>query len=237
MHVIAWSFWLSDNIFNYFILLDAFMVVSLYQSACSNLTLEVFLDEDTDGLAEFPSSGLSSKELVTTQASLRKDATPVSQPAALPAKYAAYNISPSLQREMLPSDLRHSDLKPSLLSSEDDFRFGSLSKPDGFDSLESIVRIKEAEARMFQSKADEARREAEGYHQVLRATMEKLEGEYTEKLTKLRLQETEERRRKKLEELKVLENSHFDYYKMKVRMQSEITGLLERMEATKQQWV
>lgn len=204
------------------------------KDACSFLT-QFF--NYTDGLAEFPSSGLSSKELVTTQASLRKDATPVSQPAALPAKYAAYNISPSLQREMLPSDLRHSDLKPSLLSSEDDFRFGSLSKPDGFDSLESIVRIKEAEARMFQSKADEARREAEEYHQVIRATMEKLEGEYTEKLTKLRLQETEERRRKKFEELKVLENSHCDYYNMKVRMQSEITGLLKRMEATKQQWV
>ncbi|XP_024027414.1 protein OBERON 3 isoform X2 [Morus notabilis] len=189
------------------------------------------------GLADFPSSGLSAKELVTNQSSLRKDATPVPQPASLPAKYAAYNMSSSLQRDMLPNDLRHSDLKASLLSSEDDFRFRSLSKPDGFDSLESIVRIKEAEARMFQTKADEARREAEEYHRVIRATMEKMEGEYAEKLTKLRLQETEERRRKKLEELKVLENSHCDYYKMKIRMQAEITGLLERMEATKQQWV
>lgn len=193
--------------------------------------------EDTDGLADFPSSGLSAKELVTNQSSLRKDATPVPQPASLPAKYTAYNMSSSLQRDMLPNDLRHSDLKASLLSSEDDFRFRSLSKPDGFDSLESIVRIKEAEARMFQTKADEARREAEEYHRVIRVTMEKMEGEYAEKLTKLRLQETEERRRKKLEELKVLENSHCDYYKMKIRMQAEITGLLERMEATKQQWV
>ncbi|PON56390.1 Protein OBERON [Trema orientale] len=191
----------------------------------------------TDGMSEFPSSVITSKESAKTQTTIRKDSTPIPQPTSLPGKYAPYNMRSSLQRDLLSSDLRHSDLKPSLISSEDDFRFGSLSKPDGFDSLESIVRIKEAEARMFQSKADEARREAEQYHQVIRATTEKLEGEYAEKFTKLRLQDTEERRRKKLEELKVLENSHCDYYNMKIRMQAEIDGLLERMEATKQQWL
>ncbi|KAI7981522.1 Protein TITANIA, partial [Camellia lanceoleosa] len=48
--------------------------------------------------------------------------------------------------------------------------------------------------------------------------------------------ETEEKRRKKHEEVKMLENSHFDYYKMKMIMQIEIAGLLEIMEAIKQQW-
>ncbi|WCJ26374.1 hypothetical protein M5689_008192 [Euphorbia peplus] len=90
---------------------------------------------------------------------------------------------------------------------------------------------------MFQSKADEARREAQGYRRIIRAKSEKLEEEYTGKLAKLCLQETEEMRRKKLDELKVLENSHCDYYNMKLRMQAEISGLLERMEATKQQIV
>lgn len=188
-------------------------------------------------MSEFPSSVISSKDLVKAQITLRKDSTAIQQSTPLPGKYAAYNMSPSLQRDLLSNDLRHSDIKPSVISSEDDFRFGSLSKPDGFDSLESIVRIKEAEARMFQSKADEARREAEEYHRVIRATTEKLEGEYAEKLAKLHLQETEERRRKKLEELKVLEGSHCDYYNMKLRMQGEIAGLLQRMEATKKQWV
>ena len=177
--------------------------------------------------------------MTAVQGSHRKETAPVSQPAPLPAKYAPYSMSSSLQQcDMLPNDLRPSDLKPSaLISSNDDFRFGPLSKPDSYESLESIVRIKEAEARMFQTKADEARREAEEYHRVIRATTEKLEGEYAEKLGKLRLQETEERRRKKLDELKVLENSHCDYYNMKIRMQGEIAGLLERMEATKKQWV
>jgi hypothetical protein len=40
-----------------------------------------------------------------------------------------------------------------------------------------------------------------------------------------------------MEELKTLENSHYDYHKMKLRMQTEIQGLLERMEATKKMWV
>lgn len=90
---------------------------------------------------------------------------------------------------------------------------------------------------MFQTKADEARREAEGFQKMIRTKTAQMEEEYAEKLAKLCLHETEETRRKKLEEFKVLENSHYDYYNMKKRMQDEIDGLLERMEATKQQWV
>lgn len=206
-----------------------------------------FSDSDTDGASEFPASGISSKELVATQAKLQKDMIPLPQSTSLPAKYGVYNSSSSIQRDLLSSDfhrsdlhrndLHRNDLKASIVSTEDDFRFGSIPKSAGYDSLESIVRIKEAEARMFQSKADEARREAEEYRRIIRTKTVNLEEEYSEKLAKLCLQETDERRRKKLEELKVLENSHDDYYNMKKRMQVEISGLLERMEATKQQWV
>ncbi|KAH7516231.1 hypothetical protein FEM48_Zijuj10G0113300 [Ziziphus jujuba var. spinosa] len=201
----------------------------------------------TDGASEFPASGISSKELVATQAKLQKDMIPLPQSTSLPAKYGVYNSSSSIQRDLLSSDfhrsdlhrndLHRNDLKASIVTTEDDFRFGSIPKSAGYDSLESIVRIKEAEARMFQSKADEARREAEEYRRIIRTKTVNLEEEYSEKLAKLCLQETDERRRKKLEELKVLENSHDDYYNMKKRMQVEISGLLERMEATKQQWV
>nr|XP_043607906.1 protein OBERON 3-like [Erigeron canadensis] len=111
------------------------------------------------------------------------------------------------------------------------------SQKDAYDSVESLVRIKEAEARIFQNKADEARREAEGYKRMIRAKIEKLDEEYTEKIVKLKLHESEEQRKKKADELKVSENDHCEYYKMKMRMQAEIAGLLERMEKTKQQWV
>ncbi|CAL9215019.1 unnamed protein product [Arabidopsis halleri] len=108
---------------------------------------------------------------------------------------------------------------------------------NSFDSLESMVRIKEAETRMFQKKADEARIEAESFKRMIEMKTEKMEEEYTEKLSRLCLQETEERRRNKLEELKKLENSHCDYRNMKLRMEAEIAGLLKRMEVTRQQLV
>ncbi|KAG2323817.1 hypothetical protein Bca4012_038086 [Brassica carinata] len=108
---------------------------------------------------------------------------------------------------------------------------------NSFDSLESMVRIKEAETRMFQKKADEARMEAESFKRMIEMKTEKMEEEYTEKLARLCLQETEERRRNKLEELKKLENSHCDYRNMKLRMEAEIAGLLKRMESTRQQLV
>lgn len=193
---------------------------------------------DTDGVSEYPASSIttsSTKELAAPQSSLRKEATLFSQPASLPPKYAVYNTSSSVQSDILSNDLRQIDLKSSLISNEDEFRFGTVPKIEGFDSLESMVRIKQAEARMYQSKADEARREAEDFRQMIRENTEKVEEEYAGKFSELCLQETEEKRRKKLEELKILEGSHCDYYNMKTRMQAEIAGLLAKMEATKQQ--
>ncbi|KAL4318538.1 hypothetical protein GQ457_18G023770 [Hibiscus cannabinus] len=192
----------------------------------------------TDGLSDFPTSGACSKDL-TTQVDIQQDESSVTPGASRPQKLVFYSTSSSSGHDLLPNDLRQKDLKPSLMNDrkdEDEYRFGRLSNTDGFDSIESMVRIKEAEAILFQSKADEARREVESYTRMIQARSEMLEEEYAEKLSKLCLQETEERRRNKTEELKVLEHSHCDYYKMKLRMQAEIASLLERMEATKQQW-
>ncbi|GMI87485.1 TITANIA 1 [Hibiscus trionum] len=193
-----------------------------------------------DGLSDFPpTSGACSKELTATQVDLRKDESSVTPGASRPQKLVFYSTSSSSGHDLLQNDLHQKDLKPSHmndLKNEDEYRFGRSSNTDGFDSIESMVRIKEAEAILFQSKADEARREVESYMRMIQAKSAKLEEEYTEQLSKLCLQETEERRRKKMEEVKVLEHSHCDYYKMKLRMQAEIAGLLERMEATKQQW-
>ncbi|KAA8532426.1 hypothetical protein F0562_032459 [Nyssa sinensis] len=192
------------------------------------------------GMSDYPVSSVPSKDSAAIQSGIRKDEVPFPPPNSVPSKSSLYNMSSSSgRRDLLSHDLHQNDMKASLMSDkliEDEWSV-KLSKKDGFDSLESIVRIKEAEARMFQSRADEARREAEGYRRTVRLKNEKLEEEYTEKLAKLCLHETEERRKKKLEELKILENSQCDYYKMKKRMRAEIAGLLERMEATKQQWV
>ncbi|XP_022726932.1 protein OBERON 3-like [Durio zibethinus] len=194
----------------------------------------------TDDLSDFPASGVCSKDLTTTQVDLRKDELSVTPATSLPPKLVFNGTSSSSGCDLLPNDLCRKDLKHVImndLKSEGEYRFGRLSNNAGFDSLESMVRIKEAEAIMFQSKADEARREAESCMKMIRAKSEELDVEYAEKLSKLCLQETEEKRRKNVEELKVLEHSHCDYYKMKLRMQAEIASLLERMETTKQQWV
>ncbi|CAI0457385.1 unnamed protein product [Linum tenue] len=164
-----------------------------------------------DRLLGFP-AGPSVKELMprNTESSIRKEsAAPIPQYTSLPPRYAVYNNN----------------------NNSNDAR------KDAIESLESIVRMKEAESRMFQSKADEARREADGLRRIIQFRTEKFEDEYAHKLSRLCLQDTEERRRKKLDELKKLESSQCEYHSMKLRMQAEIAGLLKRMEATKQQWV
>ncbi|CAM8876466.1 unnamed protein product [Rhodiola kirilowii] len=189
-----------------------------------------------DETSQFSASAASLSDLQVGQ---RKE--PAQNPPLPPKFSSVYNNTGSSTlgpQSLLP--LQPKDLKASLLSdlkNEKELRFSSQSKNEGFDSLESLVRAKEAEAKIFQNRADEARREAEGYRRMVRVKSEQLEEDYSNKLAKLCLQETEERRRKKLEELKMLESSHRDYYKMKMRMQADIASMLERMESTKQKWV
>ncbi|XP_020968456.1 protein OBERON 4-like [Arachis ipaensis] len=102
-----------------------------------------------------------------------------------------------------------------------------------FHELESVVKIKQAEAKMFQSRADDARREAEGLKRIALAKSGKIDEEYTQRIAKLRLGETEEMHRQKLEEIQALERAHLEYFNMKRRMEADIKDLLSNMEATK----
>lgn len=106
-------------------------------------------------------------------------------------------------------------------------------KPDDVDELDSIIKIKQAEAQMFQKRANDARREAEGLKRIAIAKSEKIEEEYASRMAKLGLSEVEERRRQKLEELQMLERSHREYFNMKTRMEADIKDLLLKMEATR----
>ncbi|CAN1297406.1 Protein OBERON 3 [Linum perenne] len=194
-----------------------------------------------DRLPDFP-TGPSAKEMMprNTEPITRKEATPIPQHTSLPPRYTTYNnnntMAPNDNNSVSGSSTGRlgTDLHRKM---EDELQHSLAGRKDGFESLESIVRIKQAESRMFQNKADEARREAEGLKRMIQVRTDKYEEEYAQKLSKLCLKETEDRRRKKLEDLKKMENSHCDYYNMKMRMQAEIAGLLERMEATKQQRV
>nr|GMC77136.1 OBERON-like protein [Ipomoea batatas] len=75
-----------------------------------------------------------------------------------------------------------------------------------FDVLPSIVRLKEAEADMFQTKADEARREAERIQRIALSKYEKSEEEYACRYLKLRLSEAEAERQYLFEKMKLQDN-------------------------------
>lgn len=111
---------------------------------------------------------------------------------------------------------------------------GSMGKMPVVDELESIIKIKHAEAKMFQERADDARKEAEGLKRIAVAKNEKIDEEFSSRINKLRMVEAEEQRKKKFDELKVMEREHHEYFSLKMRMESEIRVLLLKMEATKQ---
>ncbi|XP_049348640.1 protein OBERON 3-like [Solanum verrucosum] len=140
------------------------------------------------------------------------------------------------QKDMRPFDPFINDFNASFtaIKTIEDEPSMKRSKKDEVDSLGSIVRIKEAEAQLFQSRAADARGEAVSLRRLARLENKKLNEMYYEKLSKLCLQETEERRRKKLEELKTLENAHSGYCEMKMKLDTEVACLLNKMEAAKQ---
>ncbi|WVZ56161.1 hypothetical protein U9M48_006732 [Paspalum notatum var. saurae] len=185
------------------------------------------------GVTDYSVTGSKSKGILAAQTSKSTtDILHLQAPIITPPK-SSFNFKPSTSILDTQMDVLKASPKP--LSIEP--HFSSTSKDDDSSSLETIVKCKEAEAKLFQKLADDARKEVESYRQIVRAKTQKLEEEYATTVAKLCFQETEEKRRKKLEELKTLENSHYDYHKMKLRMQTEIQGLLERMEATKKMWV
>ncbi|XP_020104322.1 protein OBERON 4 [Ananas comosus] len=101
------------------------------------------------------------------------------------------------------------------------------------DELDSVVKFKQAEAKMYQERADDARREAEGLKRIVLAKNIRIEEDYNSRIAKLRLGEAEERRKQKLEELQVIERAQRDYLDLKIRMETDIRDLLLKMEAAK----
>ena len=75
------------------------------------------------------------------------------------------------------------------------------------DELESIVRLKQAEADMFQLKANEARREAERLQRITLAKADKSEEDYASTYLKHRLSEAEAEKQFLLQMIKFQEDS------------------------------
>lgn len=165
-----------------------------------------------------------------------------SKRVAVSVQETMYSVAPSLNDKIGTSDRAHTVLQNYDRDNEGkrteavDLQYNRAKNKAEIDELESLVRIKVAEAKMFQVRADDARREAEGLQRIAIAKNEKIEQEYACKLAKLCLSETEERRRHKFEELKILEQAQREYFNMKIKMEAEIKELLLKMEATKRQF-
>ncbi|XAR53865.1 hypothetical protein NMG60_11022573 [Bertholletia excelsa] len=80
-------------------------------------------------------------------------------------------------------------------------------KRQQIDELESIVRLKQAEADMFEVKASEARREAERLQRIVLAKSDKSEEDYASRYLKLRLNEAEAEKQYLFEKIKLQESS------------------------------
>lgn len=156
-------------------------------------------------------------------------AGPSQDPTWLKSLYS--EKGPQLERaaSMLPSFSYDRNDKRTL---ESDLQ-ASIQKQPVFDELESMVKIKQAEAKMFQERAEDARREADGLRRIAIAKSEKIEEDYKSRIAKLRLSEGENMRKQKFEELNALERAHREYFNMKMRMEADIKDLLMKMEATK----
>ncbi|XP_028766941.1 OBERON-like protein isoform X1 [Neltuma alba] len=80
-------------------------------------------------------------------------------------------------------------------------------KKSQIEELERIVRLKTAEADMFQLKANEAKREAERLQRIALAKSDKSEEEYTSNYLKQRLSEAEAEKQYLYEKIKLQESS------------------------------
>jgi hypothetical protein len=81
-----------------------------------------------------------------------------------------------------------------------------LLKKQQVDELESMVRLKQAEAEMFQLKASEARQEAERLQSIALAKSERAEQDYASVYLKRRLEEAEAEKQFLFEKIKLQDN-------------------------------
>ncbi|THU63455.1 hypothetical protein C4D60_Mb01t15930 [Musa balbisiana] len=81
-------------------------------------------------------------------------------------------------------------------------------KKQQVEELESIIRLKQAEAEMFQLKANEAKQEADRLQSIAQAKSEKAEQDYASMYLKRRLEEAEAEKQYLYEKIKLQESQH-----------------------------
>lgn len=186
----------------------------------------IMLIADGDSSKVAVTQNFSGKELIIKE----KNGVPEPSQDAAWMKSVYSEKTPLLERP--PANILPSYDRNDKRSSAQELQM-NVQKDFCFDELESIVKIKQAEAKMFQTRADDARREAEALKRIALSKNVKIEEECASRLSKLRLPEAEAMRKQKFEELQALERAHLEYFNMKRRMEVDIKDLILKMEATK----
>ncbi|KQK22859.1 protein OBERON 4 [Brachypodium distachyon] len=112
--------------------------------------------------------------------------------------------------------------------------FQAVNNKPVIDELDGLVKLKQAEANMYQEHANDARKEAESLKHITMVKYAQIEEHYATQMGTLHINELQKSRKQMVEELQVIERSHHQFLSMKTRMQANIRELLLKMEATKQ---
>ncbi|XP_062210380.1 protein OBERON 4-like [Phragmites australis] len=123
---------------------------------------------------------------------------------------------------------------PSVHRKSGEPEFQAINNKPVIDELDSLVRLKQAEANMYQDRANDARNEADNLERIVMVKSARIEEDYAAQIDKLNINELQGRRKQKIEELQVIERTHHQFLSMKTRMKAGIRELLLKMEALKQ---
>jgi Coiled-coil region of Oberon len=142
-----------------------------------------------DGVTEFSVTGRKSKTTKILAQAGAEMAVPALPSTPIITK-AGFNFKPSTSNPDINPNSNPTP-KSSPLAMETCFAAAVVSnsaKEDEMKSLEIIIKCKEAEAQLFQRRADDAKREVENYCQLVQSQSEKLEEVYGAALARLCVQ-------------------------------------------------
>lgn len=123
---------------------------------------------------------------------------------------------------------------PSLHRKSGEAEFQTIDNKAVTDELDSLIRLKQAEAYMYQERANDARNEVDNLRRIVMVKNARIEEDYATQIADLDIDELQERHKQKIEELQVIERTHHEFLNMKTRMVASIRELLSKMEALKQ---
>lgn len=138
---------------------------------------------------------------------------------------------PVLDKTTLPTTSTGS---PSVPRKSGEAEFQTIDNKPATDELDSLIRLKQAEAYMYQERANDARNEVDNLRHIVMVKNARIEEDYGTHIADLDINELQERRKRRIEELQVIERTHHEFLSMKTRMVASIGELLSKMEALKQ---